>query len=133
MALYENTIRLKGFAGKNAQSKSSTDNPIVVFSLATKSRCKDKQSGGWGSRTEWHQVICFGDVARSAQGLQKGDYVEVQGELRSSEYSAPAGDGKTEPSSKRRSWEVRAALVRKLERPAKAGNPPAAAAASKAA
>ncbi len=117
MALYENTIRLKGFIGKDAETKATANgNTFTVFSLATKSSYKDKQSGDWISHTEWHRIISFGTAAKYAQQLQKGDYAEVEGELRSSEYEAEIGTGKTQQSSKRRSWEVRASIVRKLER-----------------
>ena len=117
MALYENTIRLKGFIGKNAETKATASgNTFTVFSLATKSSYKDKQSGDWISHTEWHRIISFGTAAKYAQQLQKGDYAEVEGELRSSEYEAEIGAREKKQSSKRRSWEVRASIVRKLER-----------------
>jgi len=117
MALYENTIRLKGFIGKNAETKATANgNTFTAFSLATKSSYKDKQSGDWISHTEWHRIISFGTAAKYAQQLQKGDYAEVEGELRSSEYEAEIGAREKKQSSKRRSWEVRASIVRKLER-----------------
>ena len=49
--------------------------------------------------------------------LKKGDYIEVEGELRSSEFDAEVGTGKQKSTIKRRSWEVRASLVKKLARP----------------
>ena len=122
MALYENTIRLKGFVGKDAEIKSALNNPIVIISLATESRYRDKQTNGWVSRTEWHRIACFGTPANYAKELRKGDYVEVEGELRSSEYDAEVGTGEGKASIKRRNWEVRANFVRKLER---SGNPDA--------
>jgi len=95
MALYENTIQLKGFIGKDAETKSTANgNTFTVFSLATKSSYKDKQSGDWVSHTEWHRIVSFGTAAKYAQQLQKGDYAEVEGELRSSEYDAEIGTGK---------------------------------------
>ncbi len=115
MALYENATRLKGFIGKDAETKATANgNTFTVFSLATKSSYKDKQSGDWISHTEWHRIVSFGTAAKYAQQLQKGDYAEVEGELRSSEYEAENGTGNQ--SGKRRSWEVRASIVRKLER-----------------
>jgi single-strand DNA-binding protein len=116
MALYENNIRLKGFVGKDAATKTTASgHTFTVFSLATKSSYKDKQSGAWISRTDWHRIVSFGTAAKHANELRKGDYAEIEGELRSSEYDAETSDGKKQ-SSKRRSWEVRANLVRKLER-----------------
>ena len=119
MALYENNIRLKGFVGKDAESKSTAaGNLFTVFSLATQSSYYDKQNTEWISTTEWHHIVAFGKVAEFAKPLAKGDYVEVTGELRSSEYES---DGK-----KLRRWEIRADVVHKLERPV----PPAAPAAT---
>jgi single-strand DNA-binding protein len=124
MALYENSIRLKGFIGKDAETKSTGNgNTFTVFSLATKSSYKDKQSGEWISHTEWHRIVCFGKPAEFGKPLKKGDYAEIEGELRSSEYEAEAGNGTK--SAKRRSWEIRASHVRKLERPATSAAEPA--------
>jgi len=122
MALYENNIQIKGFVGKNAETKSTTSgNSFTVFSLATKSSYKDKQSGEWISHTEWHRIVCFGKPAEFAKSLKKGDYAEIAGELRSSEYEAEASNGNK--SAKRRSWEIRASRVRKLERPTDSAEP----------
>ena len=72
------------------------------------------QSGEWISHTEWHRIVSFGKPSDFAKNLKKGDYVEVSGELRSSEYETT--DGKKKQSSKRLSWEIRASRVSKLER-----------------
>ena len=118
MALYENTIRLKGFVGKNAQAQATaTGKSVIVLSLATKSGYKDKKTGAWIARTEWHRIVCFAKPAEYAKGLKKGDYVEVEGELRSSEFDAEVSNGKQKSTIKRRTWEVRASLVKKLARP----------------
>ena len=118
MALYENTIRIKGFIGKDAQSQATaTGKSVIVLSLATKSSYKDKKTGAWVARTEWHRIVCFTKPAEYAKGLKKGDYVEVEGELRSSEFDVETGSGKQKAAIKRRTWEVRASLVKKLARP----------------
>jgi single-strand DNA-binding protein len=109
MALYENSIRLKGFVGKDAQSQATTNGKaVVVLSLATKSSYKDKKTNQWVARTEWHRIVCFAKPAEYAKGLKKGDYIEVEGELRSSEFDAEVGNAKQKTQVKRRSWEVRA-------------------------
>ena len=114
MALYENTIHLKGFLGKDAETRNSKqERSFIVLSLATKSSYKDKQSNEWVSHTEWHRIVCFGKSAEFAKELKKGDYVEVKGELRSSEFESDNG-GKP---SKRRSWEIRASRVEELAPP----------------
>ena len=118
MALYENEIKLKGYVGKDAESfATKNQTQLVVFTLATKSGYKNKQSGEWVNHTEWHRIVVFGKPADHAKGLKKGDYVEVEGELRSTEYDAQVGDGKKKTTVKRRGWEVRASIVRKLAQP----------------
>ena len=115
MALYENTIRLKGFVGKDAATHTTTDNKtFATFELATKSSYKDK-GGEWQSQTYWHHVVVFGKHADIAAQLTKGDYVELKGESRSSEFESVT-DGVT---IKQRRSEVRATALRKLERPAR--------------
>jgi single-strand DNA-binding protein len=115
MALYENNIRLKGFLGKDAITKETRNGTTcTVLSLATKSSYRRKDE--WVSCTEWHRIVCFNQLADYAKTLKKGDYVEVQGELRSSEFESEVGEGRKKTSVKRRSWEVRAKSVRKLTR-----------------
>ena len=120
MALYENTIRLKGFLGKDAQAfATKQQRTFIVLSLATKSGYKDKQTDKWVNHTEWHRVVAFGTPANYAKDLKKGDYAEVEGELRSTEFTTQGGDGKKKIKAKIRGWEVRANTVRKLTPPAK--------------
>ncbi|HET9281373.1 MAG TPA: single-stranded DNA-binding protein [Candidatus Angelobacter sp.] len=119
MALYENTIRLKGFLGRDAETKQTGTNPIIILSLATKSSYKDKQNDQWISRTEWHRIVCFAKTAQYANGLKKGDYVELTGALCSSQYDGEVTVGKKKATVKKRSWEIRATSVRKLARPEK--------------
>ena len=119
MALYENKIALRGFIAKDAESKTTKQQrTFVVLSLATKSGYKDKQTNEWVNHTEWHRIVAFGNAAEYAKRLKKGDYAEIEGELRSSEFDAEAGEGKKKVTVKRRGWEVRASVVRKLAPPA---------------
>ena len=84
MALYANNVTLKGYLGKDAESFATRNqNTFVVLSLATKSGYKDKQKNEWVNHTEWHRIVAFGKPADYAKSLKKGDYVEVEGELRS--------------------------------------------------
>ena len=117
MALYENTIRLKGFLGRDAETKQTSNNPLIILSLATKSSYKDKQKDEWISRTDWHRIVCFAKTAKYADGLKKGDYVEVTGTLRSSRYDGEVAIGKKKTTVNKRAWEIRATSLRKLARP----------------
>ena len=118
MALYTNNVTLKGYVGKDAQSFATRQqNTFVVLSLATKSGYKDKQTQQWMNHTEWHRIVAFGKPADYAKSLKKGDYVEIEGELRSSEFDVEVGDGKKKTTVKRRGWEIRASIVKKLAQP----------------
>ncbi|HEY0758757.1 MAG TPA: single-stranded DNA-binding protein [Acidisarcina sp.] len=115
MALYENNVQLKGFLGKDATTKATRqEKEFTILSLATQSSFKDKQTGEWVSHTDWHRVVVFGKQSGFAAELKKGDYVTVEGELRSSQLGI---DGPVGESKKRIVWEVRADKIEKLERP----------------
>ena len=86
MEFYANKVTLKGFVGKDAESfATKQQRTLVVFSLATKSGYKNKQTNEWVNRTEWHRIVAFGKPVDDAKGLKKGDYVEVEGEMQSTE------------------------------------------------
>jgi single-strand DNA-binding protein len=124
MALYENKTTLKGFIGKDAETfTTKQQRNMAVLSLATKSGYKDKQTEQWVNHTEWHRIVVFGKPVQYAKGLKKGDYVQIEGELRSYEFETVT-DGVT---AKHQRWEIHASLVKKLEAPAKsqADNPDA--------
>ena len=115
MALYENNIKLKGFIGKDAENfATKQQKTFTVLSLSTKSGYKDKQKDEWVNHTEWHRIVAFGKPADYAKNLKKG-------ELRSTEYDAEVGEGKKKTTVKRRGWEIRASIVKKLAQPASQG------------
>jgi single-strand DNA-binding protein len=118
MALYENKVKLKGYIGKDAESfATKQQRTFVVFSIAVKSGYKDKQTQQWVNRTEWPRIVAFGKSADHAKNLKKGDYVEIEGELRSSEREVEIVKDKKKSKLKIRDWEVRASLVKKLAKP----------------
>jgi single-strand DNA-binding protein len=124
MALYENKITLKGFLGKDAESFATKQQTFfVVLSLATKSGYKDKQTDEWVNHTEWHRIVAFGRPADYAKTLKKGAYVEVEGELRSTEFEKEVGQGKNKAKVTFRDKEVRASLVKKLVQPTSGETP----------
>ena len=60
-------------------------------------------------------------TADYAKALKKGDYVQVEGELRSSEFDVEAGEDKKKTTVKRRGWEIRASIIKKLTQPTSQG------------
>ena len=120
MNLFRNTVTLRGFLAKDAEVPTSDHirhDSFAVLVLGIASGIWKKQTCEWIPRTEWHRIVCFAKPAEYAKGLKKVDYIEVEGELRSSEFDAEVGNGKQKTQVKRRNWEVRASIVKKLARP----------------
>ena len=114
--MYLNSVTLTGFIGGDAENRTSKNNiNFTTFSLATKNSWKDRETGEWVSRTEWHRAIVFGKLAEMAATLVKGDHVQVQGRLQTREYEKPA-DGKKEASAKQRNTHIRVTSILKIER-----------------
>ena len=107
--MYQNRLSLIGFTGKDGELKfTQNGTPVTVLSLATKASWKNKDSGAWESRTEWHRIVCWSKLAEFAGSLKSGAHVQIEGELRSREYEK---DGVTH-----RIWECKASRIAKLDR-----------------
>jgi single-strand DNA-binding protein len=118
MTLYTNNVTLKGFLGKDAETIATKQGrSFAVLSLATKSGYKDKKTNEWVNHTEWHRIVAFGTPADYAKNLKKGEYVEVEGELRSTEREVEVVKDKKKTKTTTRNWEVRASKVTKLAPP----------------
>jgi single-strand DNA-binding protein len=86
--MYLNNVTLTGFIGGDTDTRTTKNNTtFTVFSLATKNSWKDRESGEWTSRTEWHCAVVFGRLTTFASTLKKGDHVQIQGQLRTREYA----------------------------------------------
>ena len=116
-----NQITLVGFLGRDAQKKALPNGtPVLNFSLATKKVWKDSNNE-WQERTQWHQVVCFGDrMAKLAERLLEGTLVYVQGELttrdRERTIKVPNGNAVIEAVVKQLEVEVKADTIRILDR-----------------
>ena len=91
--LCKNRITLIGFLGQDAETRSTPNGtPYTRFSLATSVSWRENGHDEYKTRTEWHRVICWNKLADWAGNLQKGAYVEVEGELRYREYTPAESD-----------------------------------------
>jgi len=110
--MYRNNVSLIGFAGKDAESRTtSNQKSYTVLSLATQSSYKDKKSGDYVNRTEWHRVIAWGRLSEFARKIQKGTHLAIDGALVSREFA-----DKKHKEVKHRIWEIRATSILKLDR-----------------
>ena len=114
--MYQNRATLIGFLGKDAEVKSTRSNAsFTVLSLATKRSWKDRETGDRRSETTWHHCIAWGKLGQFAATLKVGAHVQVEGEIRTRDYT-PARSAETKKSI----TEVRVTSVTKLDRPQKA-------------
>ena len=105
-----NRLTLIGFLGSDAEKKDGNNGSFTVFSVATKTSWKNKSTGEWESRTEWHRCVASNKLAEFTATLKKGAHVHLEGELRSREYDK---DGVTH-----RIFECRLTSILKLDRAA---------------
>jgi single-strand DNA-binding protein len=86
--MFLNHATLMGFIGADAEVRNGkNDQKFTTFSIATKTSYKDKETGGYVPRTEWHRCIVFGKFGEFAATLKKGAHVQVEGEIRHTEYT----------------------------------------------
>ncbi|MGH9480798.1 MAG: single-stranded DNA-binding protein [Terriglobales bacterium] len=78
-----NKVILLGRLGKDPELKYTPSGQAVTkFSLATSERWKDKGSGEFQERTEWHNIVLWSKLAETAsQYLNKGSSVYLEGRL----------------------------------------------------
>ena len=83
-----NTVRLIGFLGKDAEVKTTkSGGEYTILSLATQASWKDKKSGEYVNRTEWHRMIAWGNLSTFAATLKKGTHLSAEGELRYRQFT----------------------------------------------
>lgn len=117
--MYGNHVTLTGFLGKDAEVKTlKNQTSYTILSLATKRSWKNRESGQWESHTDWHRCVVFGGLSNFAATLRKGTHVQIEGEIRTREYTQK-GTGKKSADVKRTITEVRAQRISKLDRQAK--------------
>lgn len=106
---YVNRVTLVGYLG----GAPEPHNNCVVLSLATKRSWLVGKD--WKSETEWHRIVAWGKLAEAVKPLAKGDHVQIEGDLRSSERDDlyRLHDG-AYTVVKARYWDIRADSIRKI-------------------
>ena len=121
MTLFANNVILRGFLGKNAETPPSdgiTDNAFAVLLLATVSGKWDLGANQWIPRTDWHRIICPGPFfCGMVRGMRRGDYLEVEGELRALEQDRGVVVAGERFSVKHSTYAVHAVRIQQLDRP----------------
>jgi single-strand DNA-binding protein len=119
--MYQNRVALIGFLGKDAEVRTTKNGAsYTVLSVATKRSWKNRESGEWQSQTTWHRCLVWGRQAEYAATLVKGAHVQIEGEIRTRDYTQKL-TGKKAAEVKKSITEVRVIGIAKLDRPAKEG------------
>ncbi|MCA9381753.1 single-stranded DNA-binding protein [Candidatus Dojkabacteria bacterium] len=78
-----NKVMLIGRLGQEPEAKYTPNGTAVSnFSIATSEKWKDKASGEWNEKTEWHRIVSWNKQAEFCnQYLKKGSLVYIEGKL----------------------------------------------------
>jgi hypothetical protein len=116
-----NTVTLRGFLGRDAEvppSDQIRNDSFAILLLATVSGVWDLSTNQWRPRTDWHRIICPGPYfCGLIRGMRRGDYLEVEGELRDFEQEHTVVVAGQHCSAKKTSYTVHAIKITRLDRP----------------
>lgn len=86
-----NKVILIGRVGKDVEYKTFDWGSVANFTLATTERWKNSE-GQKKESTEWHNLVCNGNLATTAQTyVKKGDMINVVGKIKSRSYDDANG------------------------------------------
>lgn len=93
MKAIKNKVSLLGRLGASPELvKFDSGRMLARFSLATHENFKDK-NGEWQDFTQWHTINAWGKMAeKTAEKLEKGMEVVVEGKLVNQQYENRAGE-----------------------------------------
>ncbi len=89
MAGSVNKCILVGNLGRDPEIKTfQNGNKVCNLSVATSESWKDKNSGEWRDRTEWHRVVVFNEnlISRAERSLRKGSKVYIEGQIETRKF-----------------------------------------------
>lgn len=119
--LFLNSVTLRGFLAKDAEAPLSDhieNDSFAVLLLATVSGIWDLGANEWHPRTDWHRVICPGPFfCGLVRGMKRGDYLEIEGELRAHEQNKRVVIAGERLPIKLSEYAVHALRITRLDRP----------------
>lgn len=84
-----NKATIRGRAAADASIKALPNSTLTTLRIGTDGSYKGKD-GRMVERVDWHMVACWGEVGEQAQGVRKGDVVQVEGPIRTRSYGEGA-------------------------------------------
>ena len=88
-----NRVMLIGRLGADPERRHMPNGKAVVnIRVATSETWKDRNSGEWLERTEWHSIVAFDKLAEIiAEYLRKGSQVFIEGKLQTRKWQDKEG------------------------------------------
>ena len=88
-----NKVILLGRVGADPEVKvMPSGNAVVNISIATNKKFKNKESGTYEDKTEWHRVVFFNKSAETiGQYVKKGQQLYSEGRLQTRKYQDKDG------------------------------------------
>ncbi len=88
-----NKVIIIGNLGRDPEIKYTQSSvPVANFSVATSESWKDKNSGEWQEKTEWHRIVAWRHLAERAEKyLRKGKQVYVEGRIETRKWQGQDG------------------------------------------
>jgi len=119
MDLFENSLKLRGVLGSDAEVSSTEeidDDSYAVLTLDIESGRRKKHTDEWVVRILRLRIVCPGpDLYCAVRDMKRGDYIQVEGEIDVfDEDRLILSDGKR-LTAKRQVYGLRALQVRKLQ------------------
>lgn len=87
-----NKAVIVGRLGKVPTVRMAGQNEVANLSVATSESWKDKQSGEWKEKTEWHRVTVWGGAVQVVRDLDVGDLVWIEGPIQTRKYEKDGQD-----------------------------------------
>ncbi len=88
-----NKVILLGRVGADPEVKvMPSGNAVVNISVATNKKFKNKESGAYEDKTEWHRVVFFNKPGETiGQYVKKGQQLYIEGRLQTRKYQDKDG------------------------------------------
>lgn len=87
-----NRVVLVGRLGKDPESRDTAVAPFCTLSVATSEKWTDKKTKQQMEHTEWHRVVCWGNLAMiCVEHCRKGMLIYVEGKIKTRSWQDQAG------------------------------------------
>jgi len=89
-----NKVIIVGNLGRDPEIKYTQSNvPVANFSVATTESWKDRNTGEWQEKTEWHRIVAWRHLAERAEKyLRKGKQVYIEGKIETRKWTGQDGN-----------------------------------------